>query len=451
MGRRCRHLAVALLGLLLPAAASAAEGTPRPDPLSVVFVVLDAAGARYFGCYGNELPATPRIDAFAARATVFERAYAQAAWTLPSVGSFMTGRYPPIRATNFRVGGSETLAPVLQRAGLRTAAFSESPYVTREFGLATGFDEFREYFPYEALRSSPDRFDRRDSGETVDAALAWLRAQRGARFFLYVHLLAPHAPYAAPPPFGGRFDPDYAGSVQGSPDTLVAINDGKLRIEPRDLAHLRLQYQENLAYADHQVGRLLDGLERLGVLDRVLVLVTADHGEAFREHGEMLHNTTVYEEMVHVPLVVRVPPPAALPRRFAGVVELRAIFPTLCEALAIASCPKSLAPSLFERVRDARERPGMARSWALGPKGVFSALITQRHKLIARAPDFEPVALYDLARDPGETTDLRASRPELVREARSSLRDPKLEFFTGGEATVDPATRERLEAIGYVE
>ena len=450
MGRRPRSLASALLVLLLSAPAAAAGDAPQPSGPSAVFVVLDAAGARYFGCYGNALPATPRIDAFAARATVFERAYAQAAWTLPSVSSFMTGRYPPIRNTNIRVGGADLLAPVLQRAGLRTAAFSESPYVTRDFGLATGFDEFREYFPYETLRRSPGRFERRDSGATVDAALAWVREQRGQRFFVYVHLLAPHAPYPAPPPFGGRFDPDYAGSVEGQPGTLTAINDGKLEIGARDLAHLRLQYQENLASGDHQVGRLLDGLERLGVLDRAVVLVTSDHGEAFREHGEMLHNTTVYEEMVHVPLVVRFPSPARLPGRFSGVVELRSIFPTLCEALGVASCPKSLAPSLFERVREARERPGLARTWALGPKGVFAALITQQHKLIVRAPS-EPLALYDLAKDPGETTDLRAARPELVEQARRSLRDPKLEFFAGGEATVDPATRERLEALGYAE
>jgi len=436
------------LALLLVASASSCGRVPRADELSVVFVVLDAAGARHFGCYGNELPTTPHIDDFAADATVFERAYAQAAWTPPSVGSYMTGRYPPMRSEDLRVVESETLARALQVAGLHTAAFSENPYVTHDYGLATGFDEFREYFPYDLVRSATHRVD----GErTVDEALGWVRERNGERFFLYVHLLAPHAPYDPPPPFGGRFDPDYGGTVHGLPDTLTAINDGRLAIDARDLAHLRLQYQENLAYGDHQAGRLLEGLDELGILDRALVIVAADHGEAFREHGVLQHNTTVYEEMIHVPLVVRLPSDASLPDRFGGVVELRSIFPTVCEALGLASCPKSLAPSLFERVRDARERPGLARSWARGKKGAFTALILQQHKLIARAHTFEPLALYDLARDPGETTDLRASRPDLVRDARSWLRDPNLEFFVGGEATVDPATRERLEALGYTE
>jgi arylsulfatase A-like enzyme len=437
------------LSLLWAVCALACEKSPpAPGELSVVLVVLDAAGARHFGCYGNALPTTPRIDAFAERATVFERAYAQAAWTLPSVGSFMTGRYPRIESDDFRVVESETLARVLEREGLRTAAFSENPYVTREFGLATGFQEFREYFPYEAMGPEADGFERRDSDRTVDDALAWLREQRGERVFLYVHLLPPHAPYDAPPPFGGRFDPDYAGSIRGSPDVLADANAGKLSLDARDLAHLRFEYQENLAYADHQVGRLLDGLEALGLLERSLVVVAADHGEAFREHGVLLHNTTVYEEMIHVPLVMRLPSEAALPARFAGVVELRSLFPTVCEALALASCPDSLAASLLARIREDQE-PGLARSWARDEKSAFAALVLRRHKLIVHANTFEPLALFDLTSDPGETRDLRAERPEVVRWIW--LRDPDLEFFGGEKAPVDPATRERLRALGYTE
>ena len=444
---RRRRLLLALFSAAWALACS--KPPPAPGELSVVLVVLDAAGARYFGCYGNGLPTTPRIDAFAREATVFERAYAQAAWTLPSVGSFMTGQYPPVHADDLRVVSTETLAAVLQREGLRTAAFSENPYVTREFGLATGFEEFREYFPYEQVRRSANRFERRDSGRSVDEALAWLRSLRGARFFLYLHLLPPHAPYEAPPPFGGRFDPDYEGTVHGRPDVLADANDGKLPLDARDVAHLRFEYQENLAYGDHQVGRLMDGLEALELLGRALVVVTSEHGEPFREHGELAHNTTVYEEMIHVPLVMRLPSQRALPARFSGVVELRSLFPTICEALGLASCPGALAPSLLARIEQEEARPGLARSWARGKRGSFAALVLQRHKLITRAQTFEPVALFDLAADPGETRDLRAERPDLVRETRIWLRDPSLEFFVGEETRVDPATRERLEALGY--
>jgi arylsulfatase len=438
-----------LVPLLAAALLACEPPAPVKDP-SVVLLVLDAAGARYFGALGNELPATPRLDAFAEDAAVFERAYAQAAWTLPSVGSLMTGRYPPMRSQDLRVSETDTLAHVLQRAGLRTAAFSENPYVTREFGFATGFEEFREYFPYALLRRGELAYQRLDSARTVDDALGWVKARGRERFFLYVHLLAPHAPYDPPPPFGGRFDADYDGRVHGSAETLAAINDGRLAVGPRDLAHLRFEYQENLAYADHQAGRLLDGLEDLGVLDRALVIVAADHGEAFGEHGQLAHNTTVYEEMVHVPLFVRAPG-APLPERFDGVVELRSIFPTVCEALGLAGCPAQLAPSLFEHVRTAPERPGVARTWARGKQGTFTALVLPRHKLIAQAHTFEPLAFYDLAADPRETQDLRAREPDRLREARIWLLDPNLHFFVASEADVDPATRERLEVLGYTE
>jgi len=424
---------------------------PQPRELSVIWVVLDAAGARYFGCYGNERPTTPKIDAFAESATRFERAYAQAAWTLPSTGSFLTGRYPPMQRRDLRLTENETLAAVLQREGLRTAAFSENPYVTREFGFGTGFDEFREYFPYDVIRETRDDFERQDSQRTVDDALAWVRANQNERIFLYVHLLPPHAPYDAPPPFGGRFDRDRRGAASGRPLLLAAVNDGRVTLDAGELEQVRLAYQENLAFGDHQVGRLLDGLAELGRLERSLVIVASDHGEAFQEHGLLMHTATVYEEMIHVPLLLRLPSAERLPERFGGVVELRSIYPTICEALALRSCPPDLAPSLLERIRDAGTRPGLARSWARGRQGVVAALVLDRHKLIARGLNFEPLALYDLHEDPGESTDLRAQRPERVREARVWLHDPQLDFFPAGEATVDRATRERLEALGYTE
>lgn len=448
MGRRYRRLAAAL------AIAASAFGCERPAPppapseLSVLWIVLDAAGARHLGCYGNERPVTPRIDAFARRATRFERAYAQAAWTLPSVGSFMTGRYPPMQRGDLHLTETETLAAVLQREGLRTAAFSENPYITREFGFATGFGDFHEYFSYDVIRETRGDFARRDSENTVADALAWLRQHQGERFFVYVHLLPPHAPYDAPPPFGGRFDRGRRGAANGRPLTLAAINDGRIQIDGQDLERIRLAYLENLAFGDHQAGRLLDALEELGRLDRTLVILSSDHGEAFREHDLLLHTVTVYEEMIHVPLLLRLPG-HGLPERFEHVVELRSVFPTICEALGIETCPSGLAPSLLERMRDGGGRQGLARAWAQGASGVLTALVLQRHKLIARGVSFEPLALYDLENDPGETVDLRSQQPALVREANVWLRDPNLQFFVASEATVDPKTRERLEALGY--
>ena len=145
----------------------------------------------------------------------------------------------------------ETLAMLLHDAGFQTAAFSENPYVTAHFGFARGFDVFREYFP-ESLLSEDPRFYRVESARTTTNAIAWLEASQQGRVFLYLHLLTPHSPYQPPAPFGGRFDPDYTGSVEGVTDTLLRINEGTLAVSERDLQHLRLRYQEKLAYGDHR-------------------------------------------------------------------------------------------------------------------------------------------------------------------------------------------------------
>jgi arylsulfatase A-like enzyme len=441
-----------IVALVLATCCVACRPTPKAEDLNVVFIILDAAGARHFGCYGNDRPTTPRIDAFARTATLFERAYSQAAWTLPSVGSFMTGRYPPATTQQTRISESETLATSLRRSQLHTAGFSENSFVTAQFGLAGGFEVFKEYFPHAEILRSPRQFQRRDSRRTVDDAISWLDEHRAERFFLYVHFLMPHAPYDPPPPFGGAFDKDYAGSVQGLPETLLEINEGTLAIDARDLEHLRLQYEENLAYADHQTGRLLDALATRGLVDRTLIIIAADHGEAFREHGEMLHNTSVYDEMIHVPLIMRLPPVyETFPSRYAGVVELRAIYPTICEVLHLETCPAKLTTSLLAHLHNTENRTGLARAWATGKDGARAALILQRHKLIADAQTFAPVALFDLEHDPGEVSNVAATNEAMINEAMPLLRNQDLDVFASEAVQIDAATRERLKALGYGE
>ena len=124
---------------------------PSPGEINVVFIVMDATAARYLGCYGNQLETTPNIDRLARDATIFERAYSQASWTLPSVASYMTGRYPPARGKIGKAFLERPIASLLLEAGLETAGFSENPYVTRQFGINKGFQVFREYFPYSSL------------------------------------------------------------------------------------------------------------------------------------------------------------------------------------------------------------------------------------------------------------------------------------------------------------
>jgi arylsulfatase len=436
------HRAVGAALVLVVASGCATK--PPPEPPGALLIVLDAAGARHLSAYGNARPTSPRIDRLAGEATLFERAYAQAPWTLPSVASLLTGRYPPARRQDRLIVSGQTLATRLRGAGVATAAFSENPLVTRGLGFDAGFDVFREYFPKRLHDERPRDYPRVASDATVDDAIAWLRDHRGGPFFAYVHLLPPHCPYPAPPPFGGRFDPDYAGDVRGVPDTLMRINDGQLAVTPRDLEHLRLEYEENLAFADHQVGRLLDAVDALGLRARTLVVVTADHGEAFREHGEMLHTTNLHDELLHVPLVVRFPEGTrTMPRRWPGLVELRDVTATVARRFALAA-----PPGLVEMVRGTWRPRAVARAWTADGDRTLGAVTTARHKLVVDRRT-RRIALYDLSRDPGEQVDLAATERTIVVGLVRALRRGEATSFGRRAQPLDPATVRRLRALGY--
>jgi arylsulfatase A-like enzyme len=230
---------------------------------------------------------------------------------------------------------------------------------------------------------------------------------------------------------------------------LLDINDGKIKINRRDLEHLRAQYQENLAYADHYTGRVIEFLRSHGLLDKTLLIVTSDHGEAFREHGVLMHNTTVYEEMIHVPLVIRFPPRyGKLPSRWSGVVELTDLLPTICHALHIQP-PAAPGRSLLRLLHAGDEAATFARSWTSMAPQKLAALVLSRHKLIA---DYltRKVQLFDLENDPHETKDVGLANRPLVEKLVNLLQKEDTRRLTIEEAKIDEATLQKLRSLGYV-
>lgn len=423
---------------------------PPVDDLNVVFVILDAGAAPYFGCYGAKLPTSPNIDAFAKDATVFERAYSQATTTLPSTSSFLTGKYLHGKyfesKTSLKLAEKDTLAAVLKRAGLRTAAFTQNPFVTHQFGFATGFDEFQEFFP---ARLATHTWETVDSKQTVAKIDEWLGNHEHERFFVYAHLLPPHAPYDPPAPFSERFSGDSTSSLTGSAEELIQIEAGKLSVTTADLEHLRLLYQQNVAYGDDQFGAILDAIKRRGLLEKTLVILAADHGEAFGEHGHVSHGPTLYETVIHVPLIIRFPARfGTLPRRWPGVVELRQVFPTVLDTLHVPG-PMD-ARSLLAVLRDGEGRnEGTALSRTRDEDRVpLRTLVTKRFKLIASKNGNE---LYDLKEDPGEKHDLSAAQPNVVVWLERGLQTSGDGHMATDEVEIDDATREKLRALGYTD
>ena len=429
------------------------EGRPARDEvdgLNVIWVVLDAASARHLGHWGATRPTSPKIDDFAQEGVSFDRAYAQWPATLPSTGSFLTGRYPPRVAGPWALVGP-TISTLLHDAGWRTAAFSENPFVSRSFGFSEGFDEFHEVEPVRKEAHPVLDQARRDTARTVTRSLEWIDANSGSRYFLYLHLLPPHPPYAPPPPFGGRFREGerYDGEFDGTAPLLLEVLLGGRQASEADLEHLRALYDENIAYVDHQVGRLIQGIRDRGLLERTIVVLSSDHGEAFGQHGTILHGTSLYEEQIHVPLVIRFPPQfQPLPKRWRGIVELVDIVPTLLDALGIPYTDAA-GRSLLKLLRANDTKLGTARAWLASPLDHLAAIIRPPFKLIVDEATGER-ELYDLDSDPLERNDLsqEVARAHLDR-LEEELKAPTLRL-QHETVQMDPKTAEQLEALGYV-
>jgi arylsulfatase A-like enzyme len=434
------------------------------DAPNVLVLLVDTLRADRLGCYGATPSPSPTLDRLASEGTVFERALAQASWTLPSVASLFTGVHPRshgvvgVRRRGRRPvadvrAGAEYLADPLatwaesaQRAGITTAAFSANPLVSRATNFAQGFETFVD-FPWsrEGRNWTP--------AATLNAAfLAWLQANRDRRFVAYLHYMEPHDPYTPP-----------AARRPAAPDGIRAVlRDGWTRgiadrvnwegtghLSDVELEWVRRLYDAEIGGWDDELAVLLEALARAGVRDSTVVIVTADHGEEFQEHGKLAHGPHLYEESIRVPLVV-VGPGIRAGRR-TDLAQGIDVFPTLAGLLGVA-----LPPGLPGRDLFAGTTPGPIVSETShgiaadgGPLDLV-ALSAASWKLI-QTPALRRTELYDLASDPREQDD-RGTSPhaaqlavQLAEWARVAPAPPRTD---GGR---DPAMRAKLRALGYAD
>jgi arylsulfatase A-like enzyme len=428
-----------------------------PGRPSIVVFLVDTLRADALGGYGQPAATSPRFDAFAREAIVFEDAWAQAPWTRSAVASIFTGLHVGTHGLD-RVDRQlsaelPTLAESLHAGGYRTAGFSANPVVSRRFGFDQGFESWDEE---EELRWDP-------ASALVSRALRWLDGVRGP-FFLYVHALDPHSPYAPAPEHASPFAlPSYRGET----DTKVLLERaGRGAGTAAELSFLRARYQGEVRQSDAAFGQLLDGLRARGLLDGSLVVFTSDHGEEFLEHGGTEHGKTLYQEVIRIPLAVRLPGAARGGTRSADVVQQIDVMPTLL-ALVGRSAPQGV------------EGRDLSASWVGNggrtrePAVLFSEVrFEQADKVSARSGplklivNLDPVGswradrfdeLYDLAADPGEKVNLAASKPIDVRYLRNrieglkSLQAAHSARAEGSRVELSPEDLEQLRALGYVQ
>lgn len=401
-----------------------------PSDLNLVVITLDTTRADRIGAYGDSSGATPTIDRLAREGVVFENAIAPAPLTLPAHSTLFTGMDPPFHGVRDNGGyildaKRLTLAERLEQAGWATGAFVGAFVLDSKFGLDQGFGEYYDRFDINQRPGQGFALGdiSRPAAEVVDSALPWMERQAAGRFFVWLHFYDPHSPYEAPEPWRQQY--------------------------------LNRPYLGEIAYVDAQIGRVIAWLDERSLLDRTVIAVIGDHGESLGEHGESTHGLFVYDASLRVPFVIRAPYGASRARRVSGIVRTQDVLPTVLSLMGQAPQPGARGTSLVPLMAGATRDLNLdAYSESLYARNHFGwaelqAFRAGRYKLI----DAPRPELYDLEQDPGERTNVYDERRTLADRLRLEIRRLAKEADSGesnAPAAIDPETRERLAALGYV-
>jgi arylsulfatase A-like enzyme len=446
---------------------------PRPN---IILISIDTLRADHLGCYGYERPTSPMIDRFAKQAVKFNSTYSQSSWTLPSHMSIMTSQYPHIHkietGRHSLADSKTTIAEVLSKAGYKTQAFISWVYVSKKYGFDHGFDQFVELLPPAHRVDSSTHWSIKAQSVT-DNALSWLNKEHTEPFFLFLHYFDPHIDYEPPAPYDTMFDQSYKGNAKGTFEWLHTYISGvhkePKQIGKRDLQYITALYDGEIRYTDKHIGRLLEGIDNSLGLKNCLVILTSDHGEELNDHGSMEgHQWTLYQEVIHVPLLIRFPSKRHASMAVSSPVELIDIAPTILDYLQIPLPEDFQGKSLMGLMENPEiytsDRPVFAETKR---HTIKQSIIRHPYKLIHTSPltkgkngmpvpeNFE---FYDIQKDPREQNNILTKSPLVATELAVELRSwmtssPRLpnDQSKPAEVQLSPKEIERLRSVGYVD
>jgi hypothetical protein len=390
---RWKALLVLLLALLISGAVLTLRARKSRNPAcpdcNVILVSIDTLRADHLGCYGYPADTTPNIDQFSKDAVLFRTAIAHAPSTTPSHASILTSQLPvhhgALRARQRPISEDvKTMAEIMRDAGYRTISFNGGGQVAATYGFDRGFETYQ---------SEPGTF-----AQKVERAAHWMQRNRDAKFFMFLHTYEVHAPYQADPGFMEMFDADYAGELDDAilPRLLMTINDGTVTIDAEDVRHIVNAYDAEIRSMDQAFARLVRYLAQGNLLDNTIVIFTSDHGEEFGEHAQMgRHSHALYDEVLRVPLIIRLPG-----RKFAGTIVDRLvrgidILPTVTDLLDLEPLDQfdgsSLTPLMMQR-KDV-ERIAVSQI-DTRHASIPSSIRTESEKLVLGARSFVEGAAY---------------------------------------------------------
>lgn len=415
---------------------------PQVRNLDVILISLDTLRADRLGIYGEEANTSPNIDRLAQQGLVFDRAYTHAPWTAPAHEALFRSKVP----TTFRLDDG-WLVEVLRNHGVKTSAFVGGGFISREFGFHRGFETFTE-------------FDRGRFAEVFPAFTQWYTRNRleNRPSFIFLHTYDLHTPYKVPSDVLESFSSDPKNAPLGKESSVLLLRAQKrghlknseenLALEDFDLQAFSDVYRACLANADRYIGQLINLLDQQGTLDRTVIILTSDHGEEFWEHQSLGHGHTLYEELLRVPLIIRLPRNNFQGRRINTPVRLMDVAPTILDLFSIQDPDSFQGTSLLDTLDD----PGKPLLVEARLERTHGSVMLYPWKVIYDRVN-DSFLFYNLEEDPLEKQPVTdpALIPEHLRTVVTRPLHTEVDTIESLSESASSELKEQLRALGYLD
>ncbi len=472
--------------------------TNKPN---ILLIVMDTTRVDHLSCYGYHKKTTPHIDRYAQDAVIYKNAYSTASWTLPSMASILTGTYPGYHGAH-RVETSETyfpmnklndknttLAELLKQAGYNTAGIVGCEFLTKVFGLHQGFNYFDDkissylftlstfavlqcsnhFFPLIDYLSSKGYYGYRVADQINKSALSWLE-ENGKKepFFLFLHYFDPHHPYwpeelgtaqrNIPDKIRGKYKKGNVNYVDMERGIIDSVMRGEKPLLPDEKDYLLNNYNREISILDKKIGAIFKKLEDMSLYDNTLIIITADHGESFGEHNLMLHGVHLYDDNIHVPLIIKYPLRDKQKGFIDYPVSLVGIVPTILSHLSIEP-PDFIQGSPFNQRHEQRiiaqnyfDPNFKKQKWAKRFMYDLISIKVGDYKYIKVLNGEDQ--LFNLKEDQKETDNIIKKGEGIKNNIRNLLdlytKQLKLAEKSNGKVVIDKKTMQNLKALGYI-
>lgn len=431
-----------------------------PAGPNIILIIVDTLRADRLGCYGYTRNTTPNIDTLATQSVVLKNAFSVAPWTTPSIASIFTAQYP--ETLNIAAGTSSSggwgfslfvdekflfLSELLKDRNYKTHGIISHNFISSELGFDQGFDVYDQENAKGHMHIS--------SPSITEKTLAFLKRNKKNKFFLYLHYFDPHYSYQQHD--GYSYSTGYQGSIESGIEKTT-LNKLSPFLSPRDITHINSLYDSEINFTDEHIGKLITELKEMGIYDNSLIVFTADHGEGFAERDSSYigHSTTVYQELIHVPLIIKKP----FEKKMVTIekpVSLINLMPTIASyaGIDLPEAYNNEGTKLY--LDDPAEIPDFNVISETRFGSNIQALIRGDWKLISFPQDNPAKKLFNLKKDPMELTDLSDENPSQLKELQAILNEwnmrekaqhdvapPQNKIFSGEE-------RNKLRGLGYLE